>query len=241
MRNPDRWKPSRLAHDPRTGRYSTGRGAIFGGSYHMVDLQTEAYVPLIQEHVTGHVLDCGCGPVPYHQLYAPRITASTCIDWSQDPHVLDLLDKVVDINGPLPYANGSFDTVLCTDVIAHVKRPWELIDEFSRVLKPGGRMVITTPFIYWLAQYPYEYFHPARFGLEDMSKTAGLEVIHLEPYGGQADVLLDTLNKMMDTGFRNRLFLLLLKMPGLKGWLERNRMRTGERYALGYCLVARKA
>ena len=51
---------------------------------------------------------------------------------------------------------------------------------------------------------------------------------------------MDTLNKMMASGFRNRLFLLMMKLPGMAGWLRRNRKRTKEIYALGYCLVARK-
>ena len=229
------------APDARSGRFKANRTAIYGGSWYIADLQTVAYVPLIQEHITGHVLDCGCGPVPYHELYGAKVTRSTCIDWSTDPEEAKLLDQVVDINGPLPYPDGSFDSVLCSDVVAHVKRPWELIKEFSRVLAPGGRVVITTPFIYWLAQHPYEYYHPSRFGLEEMSRSAGLEVIHLEAYGGQADVLMDTLNKLMPRGARNRLFMLFWKLPGMSGWLRRNRERTRESYALGYCLVARKA
>ncbi|MEO8590671.1 MAG: class I SAM-dependent methyltransferase [Flavobacteriales bacterium] len=241
MRNPELWKPSRLAHDQRTGRFTANRAAIFGGSYYIADLQTAVYVPLIQEHITGHVLDCGCGPVPYHMLYAPRTTASTCIDWSQNPDVLNLLDQVVDINGPLPFPDNSFDSVLCSDVIAHIKRPWELIKELTRVLKPGGRLVITTPFIYWMAEYPHEYYHPTRFALEDISSSVGLEVIHMESYGGRSDVLMDTLNKFMHSGFSNRLFMILMKLANMTGWLKRNRERTRESYALGYCFVARKA
>jgi SAM-dependent methyltransferase len=240
MRNPDQWKPSRLARDPRTGGFKANRAAIYGGSYYIADVQTAVYVPLIQEHISGHVLDCGCGPVPYHELYKPKVTNATCIDWSQNPDVIKLIDQQVDINGPLPFAEGTFDSVLCTDVIAHIKRPWELFKELSRVLKPGGRMLVTTPFIYWLAEHPHEYYHPTRFGLQDMTKAAGMEVIYLEPYGGQADVLMDTLNKMMDSGFSNRLFLLMMKLPGMASWLKRNRKRTKEIYALVYCIVARK-
>jgi len=45
----------------------------------------------------------------------------------------------------LPFADGSFDRVVSIDVHEHLRRPDLLASEFSRVLKPGGRAVVTTP------------------------------------------------------------------------------------------------
>lgn len=45
----------------------------------------------------------------------------------------------------LPFADDSFDSVLCTEVIEHLPRPQIAIDEMFRVLKPGGLAVISTP------------------------------------------------------------------------------------------------
>ena len=45
----------------------------------------------------------------------------------------------------LPFADSSFDLLVSIDVHEHLQRPELLVAEFVRVLKPGGRAVVTTP------------------------------------------------------------------------------------------------
>lgn len=51
----------------------------------------------------------------------------------------------VDFTEPLPFADGSFAAVLCSEGIEHSCRQLDLIGEFARVLEPGGTLLITTP------------------------------------------------------------------------------------------------
>jgi SAM-dependent methyltransferase len=46
---------------------------------------------------------------------------------------------------PLPLADGSFDLVLCAETIEHVRDVQMLLSEVRRVLRPGGRLAVTTP------------------------------------------------------------------------------------------------
>jgi SAM-dependent methyltransferase len=45
----------------------------------------------------------------------------------------------------LPFANASFDLLLAADVIEHLENDTAALDEFVRVLKPGGHLVLTVP------------------------------------------------------------------------------------------------
>jgi SAM-dependent methyltransferase len=55
--------------------------------------------------------------------------------------------NLIEPNANLPYEEGAFGTVLCTDVMEHVEfdRQQELLGEVCRVLAPGGRFCMTTP------------------------------------------------------------------------------------------------
>ncbi len=51
----------------------------------------------------------------------------------------------VDFTQPLPFADGSFAAVLCSEGIEHSPNQLQLIREFARVLRPGGTLMVTTP------------------------------------------------------------------------------------------------
>jgi len=45
----------------------------------------------------------------------------------------------------LPYENKSFDMVMCDAILEHTLRPREMFQEISRVLEPGGRLIVIVP------------------------------------------------------------------------------------------------
>lgn len=242
MREAANWRPTRLVKDPRTGRFRLNRARTYGGSLYIAELQRKAYVVLMQEHLSGSLLDIGCGPVPYFEVYREHVTENVCVDYPGTLHGKAHLDLEVDLNANpvLPFPEGRFDSVLATDMIAHMRRPDIFMGEVARLLKPGGKAIITSTFINWIGEFPWEYSHPTGPGLRALAEDAGLEVIHLESFGGHADVLLDTLNKFFPSGIGNRFFLLFAGLVTLTGWPARNRRHTKDRYALGNAMVVRK-
>ena len=58
---------------------------------------------------------------------------------------------IVDANKKLPFKDNSYDLIWCSEVIEHLANPFFTVNEFRRILKPGGAMVLTTPNSYfWL-------------------------------------------------------------------------------------------
>lgn len=104
----------------------------------------------------GRFLDYGCGPCGL--LDKLRHQAAEC-------HGVDVdADKIhdaaarfpgfhlhtIDLSGEAPYPDSFFDTVAAVEVIEHVPDERRTLSELSRLLKPGGRLLITTPHRGWL-------------------------------------------------------------------------------------------
>lgn len=109
----------------------------------------------------SRVLDIGAGGCPYRKLF------THCRYEAQDATPLDdvqirqggygQLDYVCDA-ASIPVADGSFDVVLCTEVLEHVPEPIRVVREMGRVLRPGGIAVITAPLGSGLHQEPHHYY-----------------------------------------------------------------------------------
>jgi SAM-dependent methyltransferase len=66
------------------------------------------------------------------------------------------IDIVCDITS-VPEPDGSFDVVLCSEVFEHLPDALKALDEFARLLKPGGKLIITAPFASLVHFAPYYY------------------------------------------------------------------------------------
>jgi ubiquinone/menaquinone biosynthesis C-methylase UbiE len=66
------------------------------------------------------------------------------------------LDIVSDITA-IPEPDGSFDAILCTEVLEHIPDPLKALDEFARLLRPGGHLIITAPFCSLTHFAPYHF------------------------------------------------------------------------------------
>jgi len=80
--------------------------------------------------------------------------------------------------------NNSVDFVVASEIIEHVKEPGRLLKETQRVLKPGGAIIITTP--YRLTEQPMDIFHCKEFYPKELEELVGayfkeIEVIEFQP------------------------------------------------------------
>lgn len=66
------------------------------------------------------------------------------------------IDIVSDICS-MPIEDDSFDAVLCTEVLEHLTDPLKALQELTRVLRPGGKLVLTAPFCSLTHFAPYHY------------------------------------------------------------------------------------
>jgi 2-polyprenyl-3-methyl-5-hydroxy-6-metoxy-1,4-benzoquinol methylase len=120
-----------------------GRGADYGRLVH------ERKIGLLAAPL-GRVLDVGCaegaGADVLRERGATHI-AGLELDEAFAARARERYDEVV--VGALPDAlawpDGSFDTVLCYDVLEHVYDPWSAVRRLAALLKPGGQLHLSMP------------------------------------------------------------------------------------------------
>lgn len=100
------------------------------------------------QRIGGDVLEIGTGAGYGIEVVAPHARSFITVDkfapaaeLMRHPHV-EFHQAVVP---PLAFAANSFDFVISFQVIEHVKQDIELVREVKRVLKPGGKFIVTTP------------------------------------------------------------------------------------------------
>lgn len=115
----------------------------------------------------GTILDYGCGSKPYIDLFTSG-TRYIGVDFN----VQESCDLVLEADGTLPCGSIFSDAIVSFQVLEHVPSPDFFISECWRVLKPGGRLLITTH-----GMWPY---HPGPDNDDFLRWTsAGLErLIH---------------------------------------------------------------
>jgi SAM-dependent methyltransferase len=119
----------------------------------------------------ARVLDVGAGGAPYRELFAAQT-------YTTADHAATLHGGDVDIVAPadaLPLADGTFDAVLCTQVLEHVPHPLAVLRELKRVLVPGGRLIATVPFVWEEHEQPHDFFRYTRYGIGHLLGEAGFD------------------------------------------------------------------
>lgn len=77
----------------------------------------------------------------------------------------DGVDRVLDLEEPLPDDIGRFHHIECMSVLEHSRRPWKLAANLERVLKPGGTLLLTVPFVWRVHGYPRDYWRFSKDGV----------------------------------------------------------------------------
>lgn len=197
MRNPELWKPTKLALDGLTLRVPGDKQALGAGSTLMATLVARWYQAALAQHAHGVMLELGCGAMPYHPLYRERTSAVWCTDWPQSLHQQPHADLFCDLNVHLPLKSEMADTVLLADVLEHIYQPEALLAEVVRVLRPGGVLLLNTPFMYWVHEAPHDYYRYTPYALQRLAQDAGFEVLALDAVGGSLCVLADVAGKLL--------------------------------------------
>jgi SAM-dependent methyltransferase len=239
MRNESDWIPSKFLTVDGCLTPSNDPAELGIGSRLIGALQARAYQHAIEKYVKGRLVDLGCGKAPLYGLYRSRVTAVICIDWTGSIHGNPHIDIEADLNASFPLADSSADTILCTDVLEHIREPSSFLHEIARVLAPSGIAIITVPFMYWLHEEPDDHFRYTRHRLRAFCEELGLRVLELTEYGGPLAVILDVTGKNMPKRWRAP-YMKLATWFYSSNIGQRIDHRNRQGFPIGYLLAAQK-
>lgn len=135
------------------------------------------------------LLDLGCGNRPFRHMYEKYADNSVGMDVPYSLHDLGSI-QVYASGTDLPFKSGSFDVVLCTEVMEHVAEPESFLKEIDRVLVPGGHLVMTVPFLVPVHEAPYDFYRYTIFGLKHLFGKTGLNIESTTTFAEMIGVLL---------------------------------------------------
>jgi SAM-dependent methyltransferase len=141
---------------------------------------TNELAPRLRSHAHGQFLDAGCGTQPFRTVIEPQVDRYISLDIEARVDDVDFIANVEDMG---VVASGSIDAMLCSEVLEHVPHPAKAIGEFARILRPGGALLLTVPFLARLHEEPHDYFRYTRHGLRTLLDEGGFDVKEIAETG----------------------------------------------------------
>jgi SAM-dependent methyltransferase len=149
----------------------------------------EAIIGIFADQKKGRVLDLGCGKGEYSLKLKQMGYQVVAADAYADFKYKDEIEfRQCDANQKLPFEDNSFNYVLLAEIIEHLKNPYEFMSDITRILKPSGALILSTPNILnmksrmrFLFESSYEYFRePPLEQIKNLKDNAFQ--LHVIPY-----------------------------------------------------------
>jgi SAM-dependent methyltransferase len=135
----------------------------------------------------GSLLDIGCGAQPYRKMIEEQTEVSKYIglDLEGGRDYPGLFNPDVYWDGVhLPFVEGSFQSIMATEVMEHVDYPDRFLQEVHRVLESGGIFFFTVPFLWNLHEVPHDAYRYTPFRMEKHLSENGFREIEIRAGGG---------------------------------------------------------
>lgn len=156
----------------------------------------------ISSGIKGRWLDIGAGHQPYKKYFAgvdEYLTTNTERHYKYDDEVTQLKKHTtywIEDGKMLPIDDKSLDGVACFQVLSLIDRPDEFFREINRVLKPGGKLILSTDFLFPVWSKEDRYRHTA-LNLKQLSESNGFKVETIENFGGFGSTMYNLLMSFM--------------------------------------------
>jgi SAM-dependent methyltransferase len=159
----------------RNAMFFPGILGLFLNPFYFARKGLAEHISALSSHISGKILDVGCGKKPYQQLFqateyigleydSPENRKKKHADFYYDGRVF-------------PFESNSFDSLVINQVFEHVFNPDDFLKESLRVLKPGGKLLMTVPFVWDEHEQPHDFARYSSFGLQFILEKHGFNIV----------------------------------------------------------------
>lgn len=162
----------------------------------------------------GRCLDVGCGNQPYKSLLLkPPFTVTEVLGIDQKDYSFNGINPdLYWVSGKIPAPDNSFESSICTEVLEHCPNASTILREIYRVLKPGGCLLITVPFLWPLHEVPNDWCRYTPFSFKHLLENEGFNILSMRPLGGYDKSLGQMLGLWLRRRRMNRFLRLVLTL-----------------------------
>lgn len=199
------------------------------------NLRTVLY-KYISEYIKNgmSVADIGCGEQPLRAFIEQQGAAYTGIDITQNAH--GTVAVIASISA-IPLSSSVFDCIVCTEVLEHVNDAKLAFAEISRLLKPGGICILTTPFLYPLHEEPHDYQRILPYAIKYYAHLHNQTLLRLETTGNETEVAATIVNHFFlshDSNYLTKVMFALCRASTNCFTIIFNRLFMTKRSVKGY-------
>ncbi len=139
--------------------------------------------------LSGRLLDFGCGAKPYKSLFT-NVSDYVGVDYDSTGHSHSNEEIEFFYDGhTLPFKDQEFDSMFTSEVFEHIFNLPEILSELNRVLKPGGKLLLTCPFVWEEHEVPVDYARYTHFALEDLLQKNGFKIVVKDKSGNTTQAI----------------------------------------------------
>jgi SAM-dependent methyltransferase len=146
------------------------------------------YISFYAPMLTGRLLDFGCGSKPYRDLFTVTEYVGVDLENPGHPHLNEEIDVFYD-GKKIPFPDNHFDAVFSSEVVEHIFNLEEILQEVKRVMKPGGKILVTCPFSISEHESPNDYARYTSFAIKHLFEKNHFTVLAYEKSGNYVETV----------------------------------------------------
>jgi SAM-dependent methyltransferase len=179
----------------RKQEFFPGIGGLFINPFYHTRKILVKEISCLSSFINGIVLDAGCGQKPYESLFGCDQYVGLELD-TPETRQNNKVDLFYD-GKHIPKEDDYFDSIVMFEVFEHVFNPDEFMAELYRVLKPGGVMLMTVPFVWEEHTQPYDYARYSSFGIKSILEKRGFEILEQKKTLSDIRILFQLINSYL--------------------------------------------